>query len=509
MPSPLTNEQQVGNSTWGALSQPPLPQWLGDHAAPPWGDCTVETCDASVRSDIPVTNVTRSYNFTISRGQISADGVLRDVILVNGQFPGPLIEANWGDWIHVTVHNNITDPMEGTAIHWHGLSQRGTPWEDGVPSATQCPIAPGHSFTYAYQAELYGTSWYHAHYSAQFSAGVAGPMVIHGPSSLPYDIDVGPVMLSDWYHIPYFALVSDAVGTDFSVIPPTSDSNLINGRGRFNCSDASFDSTNDALSSYTESNLTWTCVDDAPLSSFRFQSGKTHRLRLINHGANGVQKFSIDHHTLTVIAVDYVPVVPYTVDVATLGDGQRTDVLVTALDTPTAAIWMRSSTPGGETCGGSTHPEVRAAIYYEAADPTVEPTSTSANPINETSTSCTDDPLTLTTPAYSLTPPADAWTQDIGLSLVVNSTGNFEFQVNGQAFHADYNVPLLPQVTAGNFSFRPEWNVYNFEQNTSIILNITNNMPLVSLYYIPRNHLSAKMTLCCLSFRFSLHLCLT
>lgn len=31
----------------------------------------------------------------------------------------PLIEANWGDWIEVTVRNGITDPPEGTAVHWY------------------------------------------------------------------------------------------------------------------------------------------------------------------------------------------------------------------------------------------------------------------------------------------------------------------------------------------------------------------------------------------------------
>jgi FtsP/CotA-like multicopper oxidase with cupredoxin domain len=45
-------------------------------------------------------------------------------IFVNGQFPGPTIEANWGDWIEVTVHNNISG-SEGTAIHWHGMTQKG------------------------------------------------------------------------------------------------------------------------------------------------------------------------------------------------------------------------------------------------------------------------------------------------------------------------------------------------------------------------------------------------
>lgn len=55
------------------------------------------------------------------------------MIVVNGQFPAPLIEANWGDWVEVTVKNSIQNPPEGTAIHWHALDQKETPWYDGVP----------------------------------------------------------------------------------------------------------------------------------------------------------------------------------------------------------------------------------------------------------------------------------------------------------------------------------------------------------------------------------------
>jgi FtsP/CotA-like multicopper oxidase with cupredoxin domain len=89
--------------------------------------------------------------------------------LVNDQFPGPAIEANWGDTIQVTVHNQITEPAEGTALHWHGFLQTQTPWFDGVPGVQQCPIAPGNSFTYQFKAELYGTTFYHSHYSAQYT----------------------------------------------------------------------------------------------------------------------------------------------------------------------------------------------------------------------------------------------------------------------------------------------------------------------------------------------------
>ena len=81
--------------------------------------------------------------------------------------------------IEVVVHNKISGPEEGTAIHWHGLLQSASPWFDGVAGAHQCPIAPGSSFKYTFRADQYGSSWYHSHYSAQYSGGLFGPMVIY------------------------------------------------------------------------------------------------------------------------------------------------------------------------------------------------------------------------------------------------------------------------------------------------------------------------------------------
>jgi FtsP/CotA-like multicopper oxidase with cupredoxin domain len=84
--------------------------------------------------------VIRTYDFTIKRETKAPDGYLKNVLVINGQFPGPLIEANWfvlfastlspaltllrGDTIQVTVHNQITGPEEGTALHWHGILQK-------------------------------------------------------------------------------------------------------------------------------------------------------------------------------------------------------------------------------------------------------------------------------------------------------------------------------------------------------------------------------------------------
>ena len=68
---------------------------------------------------------------------------------------------------------------------------------------------------------------------------------------------------------------------------PTSDNNLINGKMNYDC----------ALTNAS-------CTSNAGLSKFKFTSGKKHRLRLINAGSEGLQRFTIDGLSMTVIAND-------------------------------------------------------------------------------------------------------------------------------------------------------------------------------------------------------------
>ena len=128
-------------------------------------------------------------------------------------------------------------------------------------------------------------------------------MIIYGPKNADYDIDLGPVLLTDYFHKPYFDLVEEVMGTNLSLIAPKSVNNLINGKMDYNCSLVT-DGT--------------PCTNNAGLSKFKFTTGKKHRLRLINAGGEAIQKFSIDGHTLTIIANDFVPIKPYETEIVTL-----------------------------------------------------------------------------------------------------------------------------------------------------------------------------------------------
>lgn len=452
----LDQSEQNGKSELGSLDAPSYDKFIPNQkrqTSSPWGSRTALNTNPQ---DAPNTGVVRYYNFTIARSTLSPDGVPRSLILVNGQFPGPTIEANWGDTISVTVQNNLVD--EGTAMHWHGMPQTNTNWNDGVPGVTQCPIAPGQSYTYSFKASLYGTTWYHAHYSAQYTAGLYGAMIIHGPTdNAPYDTDLGPVLLTDYYYADYHSTVADVMGTVPSKISPASDNNLINGKGFADCSA-----------------VTGPCTPNAGLAQFQFASGKTHRLRVINAGVEAIQKFSIDGHTLKVMAIDFTPIVPYETTVLTLAIGQRVDVIVKAIGKPSNSYWMRSTI---SSCSKGKQRNALALIFYEAADKSVSPPSV-AQP--DKTDPCAEAPIDKSVPYYSLTPSSPGKTIEIDVTVGRNASGNFLWAMNNSTFRANYSNPTLPLVQSGTdpSTFPAEWNILDFSSAKSVRLVINNRSPV-------------------------------
>ena len=160
---------------------------------------------------------------------------------------------------------------------------------------------------------------------------------------------------SDYNHDNYLDLIEHAASVEPTF--PVIDNNLINGKGIYNCS---LQPSHD-------------CCPYAGLSKFTFYPSKTHRLRLINTGNDGTQKFTIDGHNFTVIANDYVPVQPYTTDVVTLAVGQRTDILVTG--TGKGAYWMRSDFDVSCLNLTAINNHALAAIYYVGTNTSSIPTT--------------------------------------------------------------------------------------------------------------------------------------
>jgi FtsP/CotA-like multicopper oxidase with cupredoxin domain len=202
-----------------------------------------------------------------------------------------------GDTVVVHVTNSLSSSTNGTSIHFHGIRQNYTNQNDGVTSITQCPTPPGSSITYTWKAEQYGSTWYHSHFGLQAWEGVFGGIIINGPATSNYDEDLGVVFLNDWSHQTVDELYISAETSG----PPTLDNGLINGTNVYG-DDGDADQTGSRFSvSVTE--------------------GDSYRLRLVNAAVDSHFRFMIDNHTMTVIAMDLVPIEPYTTDVLSMGMG--------------------------------------------------------------------------------------------------------------------------------------------------------------------------------------------
>lgn len=89
------------------------------------------------------------------------------------------------------------------------------------------PIAPGQSRTYRFKCTQFGTTWYHSHFSAQYGDGLVGAMIINGPASANYDIDLGALPITDWFYRPAFELNLVALRSNRG--PPRANNILVNG----------------------------------------------------------------------------------------------------------------------------------------------------------------------------------------------------------------------------------------------------------------------------------------
>lgn len=177
------------------------------------------------------------------------------------QLPGPAINVCKGDRFIVDVTNHMGG--QGLTMHWHGLHQHKTPWMDGVPMVTQCPINTGNSFRYVFYASEGGSHLWHAHSGLHRSNGLVGPLVVresNDPNANLYDYDLAEhsLLIIDWDN----QLAEDREPGLRSVLT-LPNSLLINGFGSYH-------------------NLKTSEYKFAPMAVFYVQRGKKHRFRIMN-----------------------------------------------------------------------------------------------------------------------------------------------------------------------------------------------------------------------------------
>ncbi|SMR54833.1 unnamed protein product [Zymoseptoria tritici ST99CH_3D1] len=389
----------------------------------------------------PITGRTVSYNFDITNITLAPDGFARPVFAVNGQYPGPTIFANWGDTIQVTVQNSLQH--NGTSIHWHGMRMYHANGQDGVPGVTECPIAPGRSKTYTLLATQYGTSWYHSHFSSQYGDGILGPIVINGPASANYDIDLGALPMTDWYYPTVMTTAARAMHAN--ALAPTADNGLING---------TMVSTSGNRGAYAKTTLT---------------AGKKHRLRFINTSVDNHFMVGLDGHIMTVISADFVPVEPYNASWIFIGIGQRYDVVISADQTP-GRYWFRAEVQDSAGCGANFQNGNIRSIFSYSSLPSNTPTLPTSSPTPYTQR-CSDE--TSLTPVWNSyvprgrIPDASSFSE---LSIAINQSTAADgkltlyWQVNGTPLRADWEKPSVMTVRDGE-TFPKASNMITFDDD--------------------------------------------
>jgi iron transport multicopper oxidase len=240
---------------------------------------------------VTTANRRRTYTLTISYAQNSSS-----IVLINGQFPGPLLEAELDDILVVHVKNNLPTNEEVT-IHFHGMRMRQTPQMDGMAHITQIPIPSGQQFTHVFHAYPAGTYFYHSHSGLQ-AVTAFGPLLVHDrrrPWNLS-EVPSGPLLFSDqWQTSDRRVQEAGLLGSPFKWEgEPTGL--LINGQRNY---------------------------------VMTLQPNTKYLLRLIGATSLSTIVFAIDQHPMTVVEVDGTIVKPKTnLNSIEIASGQRYAVII-------------------------------------------------------------------------------------------------------------------------------------------------------------------------------------
>jgi FtsP/CotA-like multicopper oxidase with cupredoxin domain len=281
---------------------------------------------------------------------------------------------------------------------------------------------------------------YHSHFSIQYGNGVAGPIVINGPASANYDVDLGPLMVSDWYYgnaYNILARVNDPRNPyipGFPGSPPPSDNVLFNGQNI---------NPRGTGGSYRRITLT---------------PGLKHRLRIINPSVENTFTLSLVGHTMQIIATDFVPVTPVNVTSLYVSVGQRYDVIITA-NQAVGNYWFNATLPIGP-CGLSNNPRPAMIFSYTGAS--------SGNPTNPGSAPpdplCDDPnnfaPVVVKNAPVSSFNPGTGNTLNTNIQTSRNGVARVFWPVNNTPINITWGKPTLEYVrTQTTGSIPPSYNV--------------------------------------------------
>ncbi|EEF38960.1 multicopper oxidase, putative [Ricinus communis] len=246
------------------------------------------------------------FTWNITYGTLSPLGVPQQVILINDQFPGPVINSTSNNNVVINVFNNIDEPF---LLTWSGIQQRKNSWQEGVPG-TNCPIPPGSNYTYHFQVkDQIGSFIYYPSTALHRASGAFGGLHINSrlliPVPYPDPEDDYTVVLNDWYTKSHKSLRT-FLDSGRSLGRP--DGVLINGKN------AKGDGK------------------DEPL--FTMKPDKTYKYRVCNAGIKTSLNFRIQGHEMKLVEMEGSHVVQNVYESLDVHVGQCLSVLVRANQAP-------------------------------------------------------------------------------------------------------------------------------------------------------------------------------
>lgn len=248
------------------------------------------------------------FTWTATYGTASPLGVPQQVILINGQFPGPSLDVVTNDNIILNLINKLEQPL---LLTWNGIKQRKNSWQDGV-LGTNCPIPPNSNYTYKFQTkDQIGSYTYFPSTLMHKAAGGFGALNVLARSVIPVpyakpDGDFS-LLIGDWHKTSHKELQQIL---DSGKSLPFPDGLLINGKSR---------------------------------STFSVNQGKTYMFRISNVGLSTSINFRIQGHKMKLVEVEGSHVVQNFYDALDVHVGQSLSVLVT-LDQPPKDYFVIAST---------------------------------------------------------------------------------------------------------------------------------------------------------------------
>lgn len=252
----------------------------------------------------------RFFTWNVTFGDIYPLGVKQQGILINGQFPGPPIEAVTNDNLIISVFNSLDEPF---LLSWNGIQQRRNSWQDGV-YGTNCPIPPGQNFTYVLQVkDQIGSYYYFPSLAFHKAAGGYGGIRIDSrpliPVPFPPPAGDFTVLAGDWYKMNHTDLKAILDGGHDLPFP---DGLVINGHGSNG-------------------------------NTFTVDQGKTYRFRISNVGTATSINFRIQGHKLILVETEGDHTLQNTYSSLDVHLGQSYSVLVT-MDQPPQDYYVVVST---------------------------------------------------------------------------------------------------------------------------------------------------------------------